>query len=155
MTNGEALAGPETGWDYSLITRMDGEPLYDSGWKPRILEVNGKKVEAHETNNLFINIILAKNKREELRINPTAPMLGRTHDFYFRQGALSIFSIFEDHHVDLYAHLMDIYQRLSQKDGANLDLYTERDIFCSVAFECLARIAIAQMPGFDIRKLTV
>lgn len=151
----EKITPREKSWDYTLI-QYDSQdrPLYDSGWPARILDVGGKKIEAYETNNLLLNIIQAKAKREELRVNPTAPMLGRTRDFYFKQGMLGVFNAFEDNYPDLHNHLIDINRRLME-DAKNIDIYTERDIYSSMAFEHLAAIALAFEPGFNTKKLTV
>jgi hypothetical protein len=151
----EKFGPTEKSWDYTLI-RYDsqGRPIYDTGWRPRILDIGDKKVEAYETNNLLLNITQAKSKREELRVNPTAPMLGRTHDYYFKQGAMRIFNAFEDNYPDLHSHLVDINQRLLE-DAHSIELYTERDIYCSLAFEHLAAIALAFDPGFNTKKLTI
>jgi len=150
----ETITEPE--WDYTLIERDgQGKPIYDTGWKPRILDLDDYKVETHETNNLWLNVLNAKSKREELAINPTAPMLGRTREFYFKEGALAVFNSFEDHYPELHKHLLDIAQRLVVPEKKTIDTLDERDIYYSLAFEHLAAIAKAFNPSFNVHKLTV
>lgn len=143
-----------TDWEYTLIEyRFDGKPVYDTGWGTRRVGPN-QEIEAHETNNLLVNILQAKKINDERKINPTAPLLGRSHEFYDIKGALKIFNTFEERYPELHAVLLDINQKLlePQKD---LSLYTERDIAASQAWEIIAKIAQALYPDFDIHNLTV
>jgi hypothetical protein len=142
----------------SLIARDEkGEICHPTKWGTRSLKVEGKDIEAHETNNLFINILHAKEIRDELAVNPTAPMLGRTRDFYFKRNNLQVFSAFEDNYSQLHAKLLAISAHLlSETDPeARKRLYTERDINSSIAWEHLAQIALAFDPHADIDELTV
>lgn len=153
----EVTNGHERDYDLSLITcNPDGTPKYATGWPPRIINLGEYRVQVHETNNLYINIAQAKALRNELRVNPTAPVLGRAHDYYFGQGALGIFNTFEDQFTDLHARILDIYGRIIlQSDKFNIDLLTERDLHCSYAFEHLAEIALTHNPDFELNDLTV
>jgi hypothetical protein len=153
----ERLAVPDADWEYTLIEyhQVGGEvkPVYETGWGTRRVGAN-QEIEVHETNNLMINLLQAKKIREERQINPRAPLLGRTHDFYERKGALSIFKTFEDDYPELHTKLLEINQALL-KPEKGLDLYTERDIAMSYAWEIIAAIAAARYPEFDSKVLTV
>lgn len=149
------FANPD--WQYTLIEyRQIGDsvmPLYETGWGTRRVGPN-QEIEVHETNNLRVNLLRAKEIREERRVNPTAPILGRDHDFFDKKGALEIFNTFEDHYPELHAKILDIYQR-SLQPRKSIALYTERDIANSCAWEIIASIARALRPELDIKLLTV
>jgi hypothetical protein len=146
-----SISGVE--WQYTLVEyRFDGKPVHETGWGTRRIGPN-QEIEAHETNNLLINILQAKEIRDERKVNPTAPLLGRAREFYDKKGALKIFSTFEDHYPELHSKILDINQQLLAPEK-DLSLYTERDIATSEAWEIIASIAQVLYPDFDTRSLT-
>jgi hypothetical protein len=138
----EEAVYPLDDWDLTLIKYQDGKPLFNTGFQPRILDVNGKKVQAHQTNNLYIKLLTAKAIESEIKLNPTAPLVRWEQKFYREEGGLEVFKKFQEKYPDLYEKVLEISNRVVFDEDYGIELLTERDILCSVAFEKIADIAI-------------